>query len=188
MLIAGVLFYDIKLHGSFKASSTGRFMKDTGALHYCEIGLEQGKIYTQRGVVWTRENAPIYYASAVEVSKPYLELFRDLGYIAYNALAKAWIGIDNWCLKNAPELTSQVKEYAAIAGATMKHYAVEFVQYTKVGYSSARDYAVKNVFVGKWSPENLQKMTNEAVNATHNYVISTYEWIVEQVDPVKKVR
>ena len=43
-------------------------------------------------------------------------------------------------------------------------------------------------FRGKWSPENLQKMTHEAVNATQQYVLYTYEWIVEQVDSVNKVR
>lgn len=40
---------------------------------------------------------------------------------------------------------------------------------------------------GKWSPENLQKMTHEAVNVTHQYVLSTYEWIVERVESVNKV-
>lgn len=43
-------------------------------------------------------------------------------------------------------------------------------------------------YSGKWSPENLQKMTHEAVNVTQQYVISTYEWIVEQVDSVSKAR
>lgn len=51
------------------------------------------------------------------------------------------------CTKNAPELTVQVKEYAAIAGETTKQYAIEFAHYTKVGFNSAQDYATKNIFV-----------------------------------------
>lgn len=126
---------------------------------------------------WTRENAPIYYATAVEVSKPYLELIRDLSIMGYNGLVKGWIAFDGWvsfsklcldfnhstqcylfvimiilsfsfqCSKTAPDFTNQVKVYAAIAGDTTKQYAVEFVHYTKVGFNSAQDYAAKNIFV-----------------------------------------
>lgn len=187
-MVGGAVLYDVKLHGSFKASSTGRVLEDIGALHYGNIALEQAKIYTQKGVVWTRENAPIYYATAVDVSKPYLELLRDLGYIGYNGLVKVLIKFDGWCSTTAPEFTSQVKEYAAIAGDTTKQYAIDFAHYTKVGFVSAQDYAAKNIFIGKWSPENLQKMTHEAVNVTQQYVLSTYEWIVQQVESGNKVR
>ncbi|KAE8748008.1 hypothetical protein FOCC_FOCC005203 [Frankliniella occidentalis] len=188
LMVGGAVLYDVKLHGSFKASSTGRVLEDIGALHYGNIALEQAKIYTQKGVVWTRENAPIYYATAVDVSKPYLELLRDLGYIGYNGLVKVLIKFDGWCSTTAPEFTSQVKEYAAIAGDTTKQYAIDFAHYTKVGFVSAQDYAAKNIFIGKWSPENLQKMTHEAVNVTQQYVLSTYEWIVQQVESGNKVR
>lgn len=186
--LGGMVAYDIKLHGSFKESTVGRTLHDTGALAYGNLALEQAKVYTQKGAEWTRVNGPVYYATAVEVSKPYLELARDLGIIAYNGAAKAWVGIDNWCTKNAPEVTSQVKKYAAVAGEATVQYAGDFARYTKVGFESAQEYAAKNIFIGKWSPENLRKMTHEAVNVTQQYVLSTYEWVVEQVDSVSKAR
>lgn len=110
----------------------------------------------------------------MEVSKPYIQLTQDLGIIAFNGMSKAWVGIDSWvgnhlffiyfilnevecviyfhlyylqCTKTAPEFTSQVKEYAGIAGEATSKYAADFARYTKVGFNSAQEYAAKNIFV-----------------------------------------
>ncbi|XP_034241374.1 transmembrane protein 214-B isoform X2 [Thrips palmi] len=147
LAFGGMVAYDIKLHGSFKESTVGRTLHDTGALAYGNLALEQAKVYTQKGAEWTRENGPIYYASAVEVSKPYLELARDLGLIAYNSASKACVAVDSWCTTNAPEVTSQVKKYATVAGETFVQYAGDFGRYTRVGFQSAQEYAAKNIFV-----------------------------------------
>lgn len=86
MAIAGLLYVDVKQHGSWKESRTNRALKEYGVCEYTHLALNK----TKEGVSWVdskiEENFPGYHKTVVDFSAPYVQVVCDLSKVSRNVL------------------------------------------------------------------------------------------------------
>ncbi|XP_075217451.1 transmembrane protein 214 isoform X2 [Lycorma delicatula] len=109
--LGAIVYFDVTNHGSFKASSTGRFTKDIGIYPHVESAIKHSKIYFDRSYDWGVKNIPVYYKKTVEVSKPYLASFTEYSFIVYKQVQKALVVI----LAYAGEKLAFISQWVSIS-------------------------------------------------------------------------
>lgn len=199
LVIVGLLAYDIRKHGSFQSSSTGRFLNDIGALQYGEHAWAKTKFYSNKSYRWAEENIPHYYKTVGDHAKPYMELAWDVCLIVGHQLHNMYGNIHayveekaptviEWIDFHAPSLLDRVKVHSTEAWELIKQNALIlwqfFLRYSDMGI----EWLKTNVFVGNLSPENLQKYSMEALNTTQVYAAWTYDWVRQKVQTLSKIQ
>nr|CAD7576433.1 unnamed protein product [Timema californicum] len=199
LAIAGVLAFDIKKNGSFKACNTGRFLNDIGALQYGEHAWSRTKHYSSKSYQWAEVNVPHYYKIVEVQAKPYVQQAVDLSLVLANQL-QLWYGnirqlveektpvVVTWVEHYAPGLLGEVKTRSLATWDLTKSYAVLSWQYAREYSLVGFGWVQNNVLVGNLSPENLQKYSLEAVNTTQVYVTWTYDWVLQKVQTLSKIK
>ncbi|XP_056419674.1 transmembrane protein 214 [Hyla sarda] len=71
---SGFVIHDVRTHGSFHASSTASALQHTGLTPLAQQAWSKGSYAAQHCHSWLERNVPVYYAQAVEVLGPVLEM------------------------------------------------------------------------------------------------------------------
>ncbi|KAM9317205.1 transmembrane protein 214 [Gastrophryne carolinensis] len=74
VFLSGFVIHDVRTSGSFQASSSAKMLQQTGVLPVSQLAWTKMSYYTQQGYSWLEGNAPVYYAKAVDIMGPGLEL------------------------------------------------------------------------------------------------------------------
>ncbi|KDR16686.1 hypothetical protein L798_09076 [Zootermopsis nevadensis] len=199
LAIAGLLSYDIRKHGSFHSSSSGRFLNDIGALQYGEHAWAKTKFYSDKSFRWAEANIPLYCKIAGDHARPYLELAWDVCLVVGHQLHTMYENVHAYVEEKTPAVIKFINHYAPGLLDKVKVHSIEawelakqsalilrqfFLRYSYIGL----EWFKTNVFVGNLSPENLQKYSMEALNTTQVYAVWTYDWVCQKVQTLSKVQ
>ncbi|CAD7087521.1 unnamed protein product [Hermetia illucens] len=184
--IAGVLVYDTNVNGKgvFQKSVTGKFLKDAGALPYVETAWYTVMSNCARGYKWAEVNLPPVFAKACEVSKPYVDLSKDLLKIGCNTLTSVWENLKDLVARKGPVVTEFIEQYAPGLPQKIQDFSVSAWATSVEVYQNSCDFMKTKVFVGNLSPENLSK----ALNQTQAVAAEYYSWFHEKVDAYAKIK
>ncbi|XP_054283254.1 transmembrane protein 214-A-like [Macrosteles quadrilineatus] len=188
LAVAGAVAFDSKVHNGFKASKTGVFLKDIGALKYGEQAFDRIKEVSIQGYRWSEVNVPLYTAKARELLGPYVSVAVDaVTSLSLQVMAAARAAVqycvdkkpvvEQWVNQYAPGLAQTVTVWAHNCWELIKHYGLQAGTLALKYLSVSAEWLKENVFVGKFSPENLQRVTLEALNTTQAFAIQTMSWI-----------
>lgn len=199
MALSAFVAYDISLHGSFHKSQTGRALEDAGVLKTYEQLSVRAKVQYANASMWFAKNGPTFMKQGVDYIKPYLVLMKNLLIIFSNVVVNAVVSSVKYVAVKLPLLHEAIE--AQYPGITERSRAsaqrawqvlLELVQYLAaqtlalltVGYRHMRqvfaqtfDYLQNNVFVGEYSPENLQKLAIQGASVAQEYVSSSVSWL-----------
>uniref|UniRef100_A0A1L8DCA9 Uncharacterized protein n=1 Tax=Nyssomyia neivai TaxID=330878 RepID=A0A1L8DCA9_9DIPT len=187
--IGGIIGYDVHVHGGqFEASSTGRFLKDTGALPYVETVWFTSLSYSARGYQWAEKNVPVYYGQTRTALTPYFEFGCDLTKVAWNLVKKGVCSactyvqdkspiVGNFVDQYVPGLSQRVGDATRATWGTISRLSVSY-------YHTGCEFFRTKVFVGSLSPENLSKALNETQVVAARY----YSWFHDKVDAYAKIK
>ncbi|GLH16583.1 Uncharacterized protein GBIM_20823 [Gryllus bimaculatus] len=204
--IAALLAYDVRRHGSLQEnvvivvteSSTGHLLRDIGALPYVEDGWSQTQSYSQQSYTWLLKNGPEYYRQACEVSSPYLIKAQEILLSGMSYAISGCKTIYAYGHEKAPLVSEWVEQWAP----GLRDRAIEFslhvweqgIIYSIAGGKILLEYgqdavtwARTNVFVGSWSPDNIQQYSWAVLNVTQEYALGTYDWLYQKVQTFSKV-
>uniref|UniRef100_A0A1B6KGB0 Transmembrane protein 214 n=1 Tax=Graphocephala atropunctata TaxID=36148 RepID=A0A1B6KGB0_9HEMI len=182
---AGVVAFDVHKHQGFESSKTGVFLKDVGVLKYGEQALVRVQESAKQAYKWSEQNVPVYTAKCREVLGPYFTMLVDLlsatavQLVAGGRSVVAYCQplVQQWVAQYGPGLTEAVSLWSASVwqyGITIGTLALKYLSIASV-------WLRENVFVGQLSPENLQRVTLEALNTTQALAAQTFSWINNKV-------
>uniref|UniRef100_A0A7G3AYD0 Uncharacterized protein n=1 Tax=Lutzomyia longipalpis TaxID=7200 RepID=A0A7G3AYD0_LUTLO len=187
--IGGIIAYDVHVHGGqFEASSTGKFLKDTGALPYVETVWFTSLSYTARGYQWAEMNVPIFYGKARTALTPYCEFGCELATVVWNKVKQGFSSgcsfvqekspvVGNFVDQYIPGLSQRVGDATRATWGTISRLSVDY-------YHFGCEFFRTKVFVGSLSPENLSKALNETQVVAARY----YSWFHDKVDAYAKIK
>ncbi|MBN3303283.1 T214B protein, partial [Amia calva] len=118
----GFFIYDIRSHGSFKASSCAHVLRRSGMMSVSQQAWSKVSHYSQEGYSWLETNAPQYYSQAVTTVGPVLEATWEKTKMATAFLVEQcsvqvkWIRENmprfiEWLNSNIPDAVFQFIEY-----------------------------------------------------------------------------
>ncbi|GAB0096932.1 Transmembrane protein 214 [Sergentomyia squamirostris] len=187
--IGGIIGYDVHLHGGkFEASTTGRFLKDTGALPYVETVWFTTMSYSARGYQWAEENVPVYYRQVSTALEPYCIFAVDFTKVLLNTVKRSVCSACTYIQAKSPIIGNFVDQY--IPGFSQKVSEVSYTTWTTVAkvsvdsYHSGCEFFRTKVFVGSLSPENMGKVMSDAQAVAVQY----YSWFHDKVDAYAKIK
>ncbi|KAM8953471.1 transmembrane protein 214 isoform 2-T2 [Pelodytes ibericus] len=70
--LVGFLMFDVRTHGSFEASSSGKLLRQSELLHLSRAAWGKASHLLENS--WLEANVPLYYSQAADVMGPHLEL------------------------------------------------------------------------------------------------------------------
>ncbi|XP_054277726.1 transmembrane protein 214-A-like [Macrosteles quadrilineatus] len=186
--ILGFIALDINEHGSFSASKTHRFLKDSGALHFGEVAWKTFRTYSQQGYRWCQSNVPVYAAKARDTTAPFLHAgFAWLSFVVQLLLVNVTLIyefilskkplVEQWINQYAPGLMESASYWFWRGLAIFGDIFILVFEFVLTYLSLAVTWLMENVFVGSLSPENLQKYTMDALNATSRFAAETLYWL-----------
>ncbi|XP_015606404.1 transmembrane protein 214-A [Cephus cinctus] len=199
LLISAIVAIDYRKHGSFEASSTGKFLKDSGILGQGQRAWSTTKYYSAKSLEYAEASAPEYYKTVVDVSMPYIKLGGDLYLVIRNASWKLYNNIAAYVAHNGPLVAASIDRYAPGLLEETRTRSIQALDFVKTYSALAAEHIVEysthairwletNVFVGKLSPESLQKYASQAINTTQTFASQTYDWVYEKVQILSKVQ
>ncbi|XP_056635637.1 transmembrane protein 214 [Diorhabda sublineata] len=177
LTIGGLLYYDIKQHGSWNESLTNKTLKEYKVCEYSHLVIDKLK----EGLHWTsekiEEHFPNLQQTIITYSEPYVELAINLGKLCRNA----YYDIKERVLEKYPVVVESVEVYLpGIIENSQKMLSNAYVT-SILYYNRGMDYLKNEVFVGQLSPENMQRVVIEAFNSTQQKATEYYHWIYEKV-------
>jgi len=192
LALAGVVAYDVRVHNGFKSSKTGVLLRDVGALKYGEQALLRIQDVSRQAYRWGEQNVPVYWVKVKEVSAPYLAILSEYTTaVGLQVLAGCRLLLD-YCLDKKPIIEQWVSEYApgvveamSQAGTQLWSSGLHIGSLALKYLSESGSWLRDNVFVGRLSPENLQRVTLEALNTTQALASQTFSWLNSQAQPLQ---
>ncbi|KAJ8935396.1 hypothetical protein NQ314_012814 [Rhamnusium bicolor] len=177
LVIAGIIYFDVKQHGSWKDSRTSNTLKEYGVCEYTHKVIGKAK----EGWTWVdariEDNFPGYHKAMVDFGAPYVQLFSDL----VKVVRTMFHNIKEIIVEKYPVVIQTVDAYAP-GLIDQSHKTVTNVYSTSIlYYNRSVDYLRKEVFIGQLSPENVQRVMIEAFNTTQQKATEYYHWIYEKV-------
>ncbi|XP_012281120.1 transmembrane protein 214-A isoform X2 [Orussus abietinus] len=199
VLIGAVLAFDCQRHGSFKASSTGRFLKESGAIEHAQRVWSTAKVYSNSGLEFIEASSPEYYKIAVTWSSSYVKLFGDVYLVIRNISGELYNNTVEYVHIKGPEIAAKIDHYIPGVLEDLDGYRVRVIELIKTYSAVIADGVVEqsrilfqwlesNVFTGKLSAENLQSYATRAIDKTHTLASQTYDWVYEKVQTFSKVQ
>ncbi|XP_067840477.1 transmembrane protein 214 [Heptranchias perlo] len=181
---AGFVMHDIRVHGSFNASSSAYVLRQSGMMSVSQQAWNKISYYSKQGYSWIETNAPHYYSEAVTVLGPNLELgWRRLTELVVYTKEKlstniAWI-IDNlpkfieWLHSNLPDAVLQLVEYVKeLLLFIHQNYLIPALEYMKMVMKQCWKQLV-NSCEGEISWDCVKKHFVNTTHLTWSYLQNT---------------
>ncbi|KAJ8688622.1 hypothetical protein QAD02_024417 [Eretmocerus hayati] len=200
LAVAGaIVAYDTHKHGSFEATSTGKFMRDSGITAYALKTWTSTKLYYGQSLEYLEATSPEYYKAVVDFSKPYVELAGNGYLIVKNVSIRLYTNAYSYVAAKTPLVVATVEEYVPGLMESVQKNSVQIVEMAKTYSALIAEQAIENsvkatrwlktnVFVGKLSPESLQNYANQAIETTQTFASQTYDWVYQKVQTLSKVQ
>lgn len=184
--IGAVIVVDVsKAGGEFPKSVTGRLLNDLGILEQTQHVWRKSLSTSAKGYIWLEENAPIYYHQAANISKPYIELARDVAIVGANNAVTLYGNLREYVVEKAPIVQAKVDDYVPGLVDSVASYSAEGWKFTKNTainlYTISSEVLREKVFVGHLSPQNIQDKTHLAYNVTRTRVTEYLHWVRHQI-------
>uniref|UniRef100_A0A8D8UH17 Transmembrane protein n=1 Tax=Cacopsylla melanoneura TaxID=428564 RepID=A0A8D8UH17_9HEMI len=199
MALSAFVAYDISLHGTFQKSQTGQALKDAGVLQAYDKFAFKTRIAYANASKWFSKNGPTFLKQAADSLVPYLVLMKNLLIVFSNAVVNGVVtfvkyvavklpllheaiesycpGITEWSQKAVQNLWAQFLQLAQYLAAQSVIILGVVFQYLKQVFAQVTEYLQKNVLVGDYSPENLQKAAFQGLSLAQEYVSSSVTWL-----------
>ncbi|OXU22256.1 hypothetical protein TSAR_016105 [Trichomalopsis sarcophagae] len=198
LIIGAIVAYDTHKHGSFEATSTGKFMRENGITAFAQKTWVSTKLYSAKGLEYLESTSPEYYKAVVDFSTPYVKLAGDFYLVVKNSSVKLYDNVSTYVVAKIPVIQASVEHYVpglldsvqknSLKGVEIvKIYSAWIAEQTVENSVKATRWLKTNVFVGKLSPESLQSYASQAINTTHTFASQTYDWVYEKVQTLSKV-
>ncbi|XP_043285072.1 transmembrane protein 214-A [Venturia canescens] len=198
VLIGAVVTYDCQKHGSYEASSTGTFLKNSGLANYGHNAAKAVVHCKDTSLTYLKTNYPDYYKISAEFGEKYSRLFGDLYLITKNLIVKASLNLAKFVTEKKPLVTENIEYYfpglldnlhkrSLIEIERVKTYSAIIQEHVTVQTIGFVRWLETNVFVGNLSPQNMRGYATQAVEKTQNLASQTYDWVYEKVQTLSKV-
>jgi len=188
VMLAVLLAYDTKSHGSFQKSFTGNLLKRTGTLPVVEQAYNKIETYSLITYSWLSVNIPVYWKSVSAVLSPYLNIFwakfTEVMLYLWNSteVLRVWIN------KTIPPILETITdEYVPKVLSIFWQLTTHLQTYFNIFWSFilknsllVSDWLQTNVLTGSLAPENIQKVLIHAINAFQTYMSDAYHWTATQ--------
>jgi len=183
LLAVGVyVWMDVCKSGGWQKSNTYLTLNRTGVCCYTNKALEKAR----EGTVWVHnrieEKFPGFTETTIELTTPYIELGRDLGLIIKNIAVKTQSGINAKLPYIYEQIDLYTPDFVKNLGESCKTawiaLSAQLVQY--------KEYAQKEVFVGKLAPEEIQKSVVQCYENAIEKAHECYHWLYEKVQSTIK--
>ncbi|XP_023018558.2 transmembrane protein 214 isoform X1 [Leptinotarsa decemlineata] len=177
LAIGGLVYFDIKQHGTWKDSMTRSTLKEYRVCEFACLAVNK----TKEGFGWVdgrfEEAFPEYHHVVRSVSEQYIELLVNLGKLARNGA----LNLKDAVVEQYPIVLQSIEaqvpgliEQSQNAVSNVYSYSIHY-------FNRSIDFLRKEVFVGQLSPENVQKVVVDALNTTQQKAAEYYHWIYEKV-------
>lgn len=170
------------LHTSTE-SYTGRTLRKYGVLDSAEslyISLNQ---YTQVARSWASKNLPDYYNPTVKFLSPYLITAREQFAVASAYLRKALLPVIQWFENTRPVV---VKYFTTKVIPVIHTFVKDLNIAIQAFILQCTDWIQTNVLTGSFSPENLSRVSGDAVAKVQVATGDLVSWISRQVQAFSK--
>ncbi|XP_034950381.1 transmembrane protein 214-A [Chelonus insularis] len=199
ILIGAVVAFDCRNHGSFEASTTGRFIRTSGVVNYGQKAWSTTKLYSNQGLAYLETNYPDYYKSASKFGRQYTKLAGDFYLVGRNAVGRLYNNTMQFVEEKKPVVTESIEYYFPGWLNTFQTTAIKQFEVVKKYSALTTEYIVQqssnlvrwlqtSVFVGNLSPENIRGFATKALKSTQTYASQTYDWVYEKVQTLSKVQ
>jgi hypothetical protein len=170
--------YDVRLHGTFKKSVTGRALRDYGVLAVWNQTSVRANVYYNQASKWLQKNAPVYYDIVNNSIGPYVrvayEKLQQALVVAYDAFAP----VRAWANKTIPPILAIINDQYV---PRITAFAQQFAKSIQAALIDLGIWLQQNVFTGSLSIENLQKLTYDLVSKAQGLAGETAHWISRQI-------
>ncbi|XP_058803960.1 transmembrane protein 214-B [Phymastichus coffea] len=198
LFIGAIVAYDTHKHGSFEATNTARFLKDSGICAFVQKTWVSTKLYADKGRGYIESSSPEYYKAVIDFSKPYIKLAEDVYLVLSKIFIELYDNVSNYIVITKPLVQQTIEQYVPglldslqegiLKGIDkLKGYSVLITEQIVENSFKATRWLKTNVFIGKLSPENLQNYASQAINTTQAFASQTYNWVYEKVQTISKV-
>ncbi|KAI1897684.1 hypothetical protein AGOR_G00085820 [Albula goreensis] len=190
----GFLIHDIRSQGSFKASSTARYLQQSGLMSVSQQAWSKVSHYSQEGISWLETNAPYYYSEAVTAVGPILEVAWEKTKIAAVFIVEqcsdviVWVKESTprfieWLNANIPESVFQLIDYLKeLLLFIHQNYLLPSMAYVKVSLEHAWQMFVDSCN-GEVSLHCVQNHVITITNSTWTYMqdttVAIKNWAIE---------
>ncbi|XP_061098135.1 transmembrane protein 214 isoform X2 [Conger conger] len=178
----GFLVHDVRSNGSFKASTTARYLEQSGLESISQHAWSKVSHYSQEGISWLETNAPYYYAEAATTVGPMLDVAWERTKIAAVFVTEQCSDTIVWVRENVPRFIEWVV-------ANIPDSVFQFLEYLKeLLLFIHQNYLLPSLAYVKVSLEHVWHMFVEScdgevtLHCVQNHVISISNstWIYMQ--------
>ena len=103
-----ILFIHTNSSFLLSASSTNKFLRESGVLTYSQKVWASTKSYSQNGLKYIEASFPDYYKATVEFTAPYVKLGGDVYIITKNASIKLYENAATYVTEKTPVVVATV--------------------------------------------------------------------------------
>lgn len=165
------------MHFSILESITGQTLAKYGVLDFADQLLVDLNRYTQIGKAWASKNVPIYYQATVKFVSPYYKTARDQLEAAFLYLWQPLLPVRQWAMTNIPPLIKHVQEKYVPAIIT---FVNDFSLAVVAILVEMGKWIQANVLTGSLSPENLYRVSGDALSKVQVATGDIVSWISRQ--------
>ncbi|XP_042188734.1 transmembrane protein 214 [Callorhinchus milii] len=151
VFVAGFVIQDIRIHGSFNASSSAHVLQQSGVMSVSQQAWNKISYYSKQGYSWMETNTPHYYSEAITKVRPNLELVGgkliELAVYTRDKLSNQII----WINENVPKLIEWLRSNFPDAVLQFMKYVKELLLFIQQNYLCPALEYVKTVIKQWWT-------------------------------------
>ncbi|XP_069742613.1 transmembrane protein 214 isoform X2 [Narcine bancroftii] len=180
----GFVLHDMRVHGSFNASSSARILQRSGVMSVSQQAWNKVSYYSKQGYSWIETNIPHYYSETVTIFGPSLEMgWRKLSESAMY-IKELLLNHISWIIENLPNFAEWlhfklpdavfgfVEYIKALLLFVHQSYLLPAVEYMKILIMNWWRQLV-NSCEGEISWDCMKKHFVNATHATWSYLLNT---------------
>ncbi|MFT7810769.1 transmembrane protein 214 [Arapaima gigas] len=147
---AGFIVHDTRSQGSFKASTTARYLENSGLMSVSQQAWSHVSQYTLKGISWLEKNAPYYYSEAVTAVGPILEIMWEKTKIAFTFITQQCSDLILWFKENAPQFAEWLNSNIPESMFQFVNYLKELLLFIHQNYILPTVMCIKDTLEQTW--------------------------------------
>ncbi|XP_023682339.1 transmembrane protein 214 isoform X1 [Paramormyrops kingsleyae] len=185
----GFMVHDIRSHGSFKASTTARYLQSSGVSPLCQQAWTRTSHSLQTGFSWIETNAPFYYSEAVAAVGPILHVAWEKSRTAAVFITEFCSDLVLWFRENGPHFVEWLNANIPEGVFQFIEYLKELLLFVHVNYILPAMMHLKAALEHCWQKfvdscngeASLQCVQNHVINFTN----STWTYLQDTAFAIK---
>lgn len=179
VLIGFILAYDTQVNGKgvFANSACGKTLQKAGLLPYVENAWYTTMSANARAYKWAEKNIPPY-------AKPLNQLCSDIYKLSRNMICNSWQTIREYVSAKLPVAAEFLEQHVPGLPKKIEHTSTEAQKIFVNLIDKGTTFFKTQVFIGSFSPENL----NKALNQTSKIAAEYYKLFEKKVDFYAKLK